>query len=800
MESCSRFYRKLSATFAAIALLLSFVFARAADKGEGSTPSDQHYTVYVYDADLKSPIELARVVLRRDHAMIGQQVTNQLGITTFLDISSGWYRLSVHFIGYDDLFDSVLVDDAHSIDSVGLHETNEEEVVVTGEHELGVTAFDVRSGNQLFDAETYHAPPTARMTNLVQQNMMGAARAPTGELHIRGMHGEFTYYIDGIPIPLGVFGGLNEVVDPRVIDRATFLVGGFPAEYGGQMAAVIDIQNRVPPGKFHLDASTYGGSYYVPAAGDTLGGKVGSFKALNSNGQSLSLSTHQDRVGIFLSGSRQETDRRIDPPVAPLYHDHGFDYFLYGKIDFELSDLDYLTLNLNYGKTYTQVPYDSAEGITEDLQNTSNAFQTLSYIRTLSTEKNKESELFVGAFAREGGLTYTPGAADVPSFQFAGDTTGTTYNVNEDRSFTTLGTRIKYYQSLMHELNYSAGLNFSSTNGKENFSTTDGVGNFGPGVNTAFAGSDFGIFGEVEVHPVEWTRVEAGLRYDQHIAPGAPFQSQVSPRVRLNLFFDEFNSAYFYYGRLFMPTNIEGLRTIGTIAGGSEAAGQPPLPERDDIYEVGYTRSFASGLRTKVDYFHKSSSPGLDDATIGSSAIKTPINIQRVSTTGIEAGLSYSDPVTPFSGYLNAAIIHAYGSGPITGGFVLHDISDNDGDATDLDHDQRLSVVWSVNYQPRGWFANLTGIYGSGLTNGNPNGVAYQKGLFDFNTATHTSPSWILDLSFGYAFFMGGGATLEPSLYVNNLLDHEHLIKGAYFSGASYEERRNVVFKLSIHV
>jgi len=62
---------------------------------------------------------------------------------------------------------------------------------------------------------------------------MGAARAPTGEVHIRGHHGEFTYYVDGIPVPLGVFGGLNEVVDPKAIDRATFITGGFAAEYGG---------------------------------------------------------------------------------------------------------------------------------------------------------------------------------------------------------------------------------------------------------------------------------------------------------------------------------------------------------------------------------------------------------------------------------------------------------------------------------------------------------------------------------------------------------------------------------------
>jgi hypothetical protein len=52
----------------------------------------------------------------------------------------------------------------------------------------------------------------------------------------------------------------------------------------------------------------------------------------------------------------------------------------------------------------------------------------------------------------------------------------------------------------------------------------------------------------------------------------------------------------------------------------------------------------------------------------------------------------------------------------------------------------------------------------------------------------------------GYTFQLDGGATLQPSLYITNLLDHEHLIKGAYFSAASYEERRNLIFKVAVHI
>ena len=137
-------------------------------------------------------------------------------------------------------------------------------------------------------------------------------------------------------------------------------------------------KTRYPPGPFHLSLSTYGGSYLT--SGDNLGSKVGSFKALNSNGQSFSLSSHSGKAWIFSFRSRDETDRRIDQPVDSLFNDHGFDYFLYGKLDYILNDNDYITSNLNYSETQTQIPFDPVEGINYDTQNSFNAFQTFSFL------------------------------------------------------------------------------------------------------------------------------------------------------------------------------------------------------------------------------------------------------------------------------------------------------------------------------------------------------------------------------------------------------------------------------------
>ena len=791
-----------------IAIGLQQSIANSSPKSADAAAQGTQFRVTVTDGEAKLPIELARVDLRRDGRVVAQGVTNPAGVVLLHDIPIGDYTLVAWFVGYRTFNGIVHIDASHLTYAVALtpEGSQQPEVEVVGERQLGVTHLDL-AGNQVFESETYHAPPTARMTNLIQENLTGAVRAPTGEVHIRGQHGEFTYYVDGIPVPLGVFGGLNEVVDPKVIDRTTFITGGFPAEYGGQMAAVIDLNNRVPTGSFHLDASAYGGSYLVfngtkpfspgtssapTSRGDTLGSRIGPFRALNSNGQAISMSDHIGKLGFFLSGSRQETDRRIDPPVPALFHDHGFDYFLYGKFDYILSDIDYLTANLNFGRTYTQVPYDSLEGIADDIQQTTNSFEAVSYFRVLNSDPEEECNFFFGAYGRQGGLIYTPGDMNPPNFQFEGDSLHS-YVLAEDRSFNTLGFRTTFDKRFSHQFMYKIGANFSTTSGSEDFTSRDSLLNPGPSINTDFAGSDFGVFAQADWHPFEWTSFDLGARYDQHIAPDVPLQKQVSPRVRWNFFIDEENSAYLYYGRLFMPNNIEGLRTIALNVSTTLI---PTLPERDDFYEAVYTHTFPNGLRGKLAGFYKQGKPGVDDQTVGNTAIKTPVNIEQVKTTGLEASLSYSTPETPFSGYVNAALIHAYGSGAITGGFL--DISDA-GPATDLDHDQRLSMVASVNYQPVDWFVNLKGIYGSGLTNGNPNGAPYGTSLLDFNTEQHTAPSWILNLSAGRTFHFAGGSSIEPSMFVTNILDHDHLIKGAYFSGASWEERRNVVLKLSFH-
>lgn len=67
-----------------------------------------------------------------------------------------------------------------------------------------------------------------------------------GPLTIRGMHPDKNmYYVDGMPInnPLH-FGGLHSVINTNLMDKIDLYASAFPSQFGGPIAAVIDIKTK----------------------------------------------------------------------------------------------------------------------------------------------------------------------------------------------------------------------------------------------------------------------------------------------------------------------------------------------------------------------------------------------------------------------------------------------------------------------------------------------------------------------------------------------------------------------------
>jgi len=749
-------------------------------------------TGVVTDLGSGQPLPSAEVSIMRGTEVVSNASTDAFGRYTIHNIVPGIYSVNARFLGFGPQSRTVTVGDSDAdikldfaLVAVAI---NLEGVTITAAVPL---ALDTRTGDQRFKQDQYHGAPTNTTSQILQQSIAGAARAPTGEVHIRGQHAEYTYYVDGVPVPSGISGSLNELFEPSVVNQIDFVTGGWDAEFGNKNAAIVNITTRIPAGGLHYQLSGFGGNY-------------------STFGQGLSASANAGKVGYFFSGSHQSTDMRREPVIlvpgtneVQNFHNHGDDWYGFGKVQYTPSLNDVVNLEGNLSQTKFQVPFDTTGNTQlDDNQRDINSFVNLGWRHQFGTAYSADGnaagagaarELFLGLFYRHGGLRYTPGVNDDPQFVFFPDPTP--YNIRENRNFDALGLKADYSIHPAREMELKFGTLTQFTRGQEDFSTADASGNPGPASNSGLKGWDAGGYAQIAYSPVERFEIRTGVRYDAHNAPFAGTQSQWSPRVRLNFFPNSANTLYLYYGRLFLPTNVEDLRAITSVAQAGVTA-EPTLPERDNFYEAGYVHRFPFGLVSKFSGYYKESSPGIDDATVPGSQIVTSVNIAKAKITGIET-VQEIRPPGPFSAYLNVALNHAYGHGPITGGFFP---ADEPQGFFDLDHDQRLSILGSGTYSLRQAYASLTGTYGSGLTNGvDPAdcNCSYGTGLFDFNKGIKVKPSFIVNGSTGFSFAFGR-ALVRPEFYIDNIFDKKYLLKGAFFSGASVGRPRMFQFRLSI--
>ncbi|HEX9249541.1 MAG TPA: carboxypeptidase-like regulatory domain-containing protein, partial [Gemmatimonadaceae bacterium] len=394
-------------------------------------------TGVVTDAGSGQPLPSAEVSVMRGTEVVANASTDAFGRYTTHNIAQGTYTITARFLGFGPQSKTVTIGDSNADIRMDFGLTavaiSLQGVTVNASVPLAV---DTRTGDQRFKQDQYHGAPTNTTSQILQQSIAGAARAPTGEVHIRGQHAEYTYYVDGVPVPAGISGSLNELFEPAVVNEIDFITGGWDAEYGNKNTAIVNITTRIPAGGLHYQASGYAGNY-------------------NTYGQGLSASTNAGKIGYFFSGSHQTTDMRREPVIldpttneVQNFHNHGEDWFGFGKIAFTPGLNDVINLEGNLSQTKFQVPFDTTGNSQfDDNQRDINSFVNLGWRHQFSGPEytgggnaanvGGAPELFFGLFYRHGGLRYTPGANDAPQFVFFPDTT--LYNIRENRNFNTLG-------------------------------------------------------------------------------------------------------------------------------------------------------------------------------------------------------------------------------------------------------------------------------------------------------------------------------------------------------------------------
>ena len=161
-------------------------------------------------------------------------------------------------------------------------------------------------------------------------------------VHTRGADGNVAYVIDGIPlltVPLGQYG-VGNFVPRRLIQSLSLTTGGFPAEYGYGLGAVVDIETRKalgpPAGEVRLAYGSY--QFFEP---------------------SFDFSQQIGKLGYFVTGSFETTSRGLDPPsVSPILHDSMMAGSAFARVDYELGAADRLELLAAYDQHDYQIPID----------------------------------------------------------------------------------------------------------------------------------------------------------------------------------------------------------------------------------------------------------------------------------------------------------------------------------------------------------------------------------------------------------------------------------------------------------
>jgi len=220
------------------------------------------------------------------------------------------------------------------------------------------------------------------------------------------------------PYHLQDFGGAVSLVGLGLIQRADLLMGGFPAEYGQKMSGVFDITTK-PPNTEKVSAN---------------------FGIDLINATAMVEGPLTEKGGWMLSARRGYVDLilaliDLDEEYKPQYAD------VYGKLMYQITEADTLTLNGLYGWDKNLIRVDDIDNNLDSLYDNSTVW--LKWRHTFGTSYWTDVFVFGGTSSQERttgkSQERTTGKSDFDNrdFRFLGTKAELTVNAFEKHTFRT---------------------------------------------------------------------------------------------------------------------------------------------------------------------------------------------------------------------------------------------------------------------------------------------------------------------------------------------------------------------------
>ena len=720
-------------------------------------------------------------------------VTDADGKYTLANIPFGIYVLSATLQGFAP---AQQVLDVHSTVAIAadlqLRVGSVNEVVEVSADallETSSTGSHVDLGANLID-RLPSATPSKQLSAMLL-SAPGFIPSQNGRIHVRGSHGQIQYVVDGVPMTDEYTEAFANPLDPRYVKSASVMTGGVPAEYGGKLAAVVDITSKSgldDPRLATGEASVNLGRFGAVDGGGTVGGRF------------------TPSVGYFVSAGANRTDRYLDPPTTDNFHNSGDAQRATAKFELRPTDRDFFRVVFSANGSSFQVPnrvdaQARGERSTQDLKGNS---QTVTWLRQLGTAFT----LDVVAYRRTASAVLDATSAQPLS-------------ATQDRELDHQGVNaIVSYASGSHRV--KAGVQFDRNPVREQF-TMVGSGTEPDSLEARFdpayggqpfvfngdrVGRNLGVFIQDTFSPVEDLNISVGVRADRYRL--IVEESAISPRVGAAYHLHGTGTVFRgSYSRLFMPPFAENLllsssaeaRALSPLEGG----GEDVRPERQHAFEFGAQQALATHAKLDLAYYRKDARNVADVDQLLDTTVTFPLSVARGLAEGIEARLDV--PVYKgVNGYLSVSRATMLLTAPLTGGLFLEE-TPAVGEQFYADHDQRWQSQFGVSYEhpSQKFFASLTGRVDTGIPFELPE---------DFDPATFEDPlaltlvnveaeraqsRLVAGFMAGGELFRRGSTRVDLQAGVLNMFDKTYLLNFlSIFNGTHYGAPRTWTARLKV--
>jgi hypothetical protein len=182
------------------------------------------------------------------------------------------------------------------------------------------------------------------LSSLVTLSTPGISADSDGQMHGLGDHAENSYSVDGQSMTNQQSKVFSNQIPANSIQSIEVITGAPPAEYGGKTSLVIVATTRSGQG--------------VTKPTGSVSSSYGSFGSASAG---FDLAYGGKKWGNFIEADGLNSGRFLDPPEFSVFHDKGNEQNVFDRVDYNLTSVDSIHLDLNYSRSWFQTPnsYDN---------------------------------------------------------------------------------------------------------------------------------------------------------------------------------------------------------------------------------------------------------------------------------------------------------------------------------------------------------------------------------------------------------------------------------------------------------